>query len=127
MEISKGNLGALAPTPTSHVTGAVYNRILLHGPDLQVSLNLVKCLPGGRSKWHTHTFEQGMVVTEGKGIVATEEAEYVVESGDVVIVPENEKHWHGGTDTTGMTHIVINGSGTTTVIGPVEVVRTRDV
>jgi quercetin dioxygenase-like cupin family protein len=27
--------------------------------------------------------------------------------GDVVLCPPNERHWHGGTATTAMTHIAI--------------------
>ena len=91
-----------------------------------VLLTLVRFTTGGRTKWHRHAFEQGLVIVEGKGIVATEEAEHVVEPGDVVYVPANEKHWHGGTETTSMAHIAINQYGETTVLEPVEQVRTKD-
>jgi quercetin dioxygenase-like cupin family protein len=88
-------------------------------------LGLVRFKPGGRTRWHTHTFEQGLVITEGRGIVATEDAEYVVEPGDVVIVPAGEKHWHGGTESTSMAHVSIATPGDTTVLEPVETLRTR--
>lgn len=88
-------------------------------------LTLVRFLPGGRTKWHRHAFEQGLVITEGKGVVATEEQENLVEAGDIVIVPAREKHWHGGTETTAMAHISITTPGETTVLEPVEQVRTR--
>ncbi len=45
----------------------------------QFQLNLVKFSAGGRTTWHTHTFEQGLISIEGKGIVATEAEEQVVE------------------------------------------------
>jgi quercetin dioxygenase-like cupin family protein len=63
----------------------------------RLRLNLVKFSPGARTRWHRHTFEQGLIITEGRGIVATEEHEHVVEAGDVVIVYA-EEHWHGATD-----------------------------
>src|SRR5690554_7059032 len=71
----------------------------------QVRLTLVKFSPGGRTKWHTHTFEQALIIVEGKGIVASEkDGERVVEPGDVVVIGKEERHWHGGGNNTGMTH-----------------------
>lgn len=83
-------------------------------------LTLVKFSAGGRTKWHRHAFEQGLMIVEGHGIVATEEQEYEVGPGDIVIVPAGEKHWHGGTETTAMAHISITTPGETTVLEPVE-------
>jgi quercetin dioxygenase-like cupin family protein len=87
-------------------------------------LNLVRFLAGGRTKWHTHSFEQGLVILEGRGIVATEEGEHVVEAGDVVFVPAGEKHWHGGTESSSMAHFSITSAGETTVLEPVERILT---
>jgi quercetin dioxygenase-like cupin family protein len=89
--------------------------------------NLVRFSAGGRTKWHTHSFEQALIIVEGKGIVATNEAEHVVEPGDVVLIPNNERHWHGGTNTTAMAHIAINQKGETTVLEPVQRIRTPGV
>jgi len=83
-------------------------------------LTLVKFSPGGRTTWHTHAFEQGLVITEGRGIVATADAEHEVGPGDIVIIPAGEKHWHGGTEATAMAHISITTPGETTVLEPVE-------
>ena len=93
----------------------------------RLRLNYVKFGPGGRTAWHTHSFEQGLIILEGKGIVATEEGEHVVEAGDVVIIPEMEKHWHGGTDTTSMAHISINQPGDTTALEHVDEIQTKNV
>ena len=87
-------------------------------------LTLVRFKAGGRTKWHTHAFEQGLVITEGKGIVATEQQENLVEPGDIVIVPAGEKHWHGGTQSSSMAHISITTPGETTVLEPVEAIKT---
>ena len=88
---------------------------------------LVQFSPGARTNWHRHSFEQGLVIIEGRGIVATEEAEHLVEPGDVIVVPPEERHWHGATETTAMAHIAINGQGETTVLEPTEQIRTKDV
>jgi quercetin dioxygenase-like cupin family protein len=87
-------------------------------------LTLVRFAAGGRTKWHRHAFEQALVITEGKGIVATGEQEHVVEPGDVVIIPAGEKHWHGGTESDSMAHFSITTPGETTVLEPVESVKT---
>ena len=60
---------------------------------------------GIRNKFHAHDAEQVLIVTEGRGIVATEDKESVVAVGDVVLIPAGEKHWHGATEDTEFSHI----------------------
>lgn len=119
-------------TLTSSVTSAMFTG-QVSGAGLsdqstakQLFLRLVRFSPGGRTVWHTHSFEQGLVIVEGKGIVATEAQENVVEAGDIVIVVPDEKHWHGATETTAMAHVAINGPGETTPMEPVEKIRTQN-
>ncbi len=62
--------------------------------------------PCARTAWHTHPLGQILIVTSGCGLVQSwggpiEE----IRPGDVVWCPPGEKHWHGGTPTTAMTHI----------------------
>ena len=64
--------------------------------------------PGARTFWHTHPLGQSLVVTAGLGWVQrwggpVEE----IRPGDVVWIAPGEKHWHGATRTTAMTHIAI--------------------
>jgi quercetin dioxygenase-like cupin family protein len=64
--------------------------------------------PGARTAWHTHPLGQNLIVTAGCGWVQRwggpiEE----IRPGDVVWLSPGEKHWHGATATTGMTHIAI--------------------
>ncbi len=64
--------------------------------------------PGARSAWHTHPLGQTLIVTAGRGFVQSwggpvEE----IQSGDVVSCPPAEKHWHGATPNSAMTHIAI--------------------
>lgn len=64
--------------------------------------------PGARTNWHTHPLGQTLVVTAGCGWVQREGGPVErVRPGDVVWFPPGERHWHGATDTTGMTHIAI--------------------
>ncbi len=73
--------------------------------------------PGARTTWHAHASDQVLIVTEGTGIVATEETEVEVRPGDVVVAPAGEKHWHGATATTAMTHIAVLAPGEEVVLG----------
>ena len=75
----------------------------------EINIGLVKFSPGGRIVYHTHTAEQILYVTEGKGIVATEEEEFTVTPGMAVFIPPGEKHWHGATKDSSFTHLVIYG------------------
>jgi quercetin dioxygenase-like cupin family protein len=66
---------------------------------------------GGRLNWHTHDSEQILYVTEGRGIVATKEREYVVTPGYLVFIAAGENHWHGGTENSSMSHLNIQKTG----------------
>jgi quercetin dioxygenase-like cupin family protein len=86
--------------------GPVY-RALLVDPKTTggFGVALVRFAPGAKLKFHTHTSEQLLYVTEGKGIVATQKEEYTVTPGSVVIIPAGEVHWHGATKDTSFTHV----------------------
>jgi len=74
----------------------------------RISCALVTFEPGARSAWHFHPLGQTLVVTQGYGWVQSEGQPKVgIRAGDVVWCPPNEKHWHGATSTTGMSHIAI--------------------
>lgn len=64
--------------------------------------------PGARTAWHTHPLGQTLIVTSGVGLVQREGGPIEeIHPGDVVWFSANEKHWHGASPTTGMTHIAI--------------------
>jgi len=64
--------------------------------------------PGARTAWHTHPLGQKLIVTAGSGWVQQSGGPVqVIRPGDVVSIPPGQKHWHGATATTGMTHIAI--------------------
>jgi quercetin dioxygenase-like cupin family protein len=64
--------------------------------------------PGSRTAWHTHPLGQILIVTAGCGLVQCWDGPVEeIRPGDVVRIPPSEKHWHGATATTAMTHIAI--------------------
>ena len=64
--------------------------------------------PGARTAWHTHPLGQTLIVTVGLGWAQSWDGEVQeIRPGDVVWFPPNEKHWHGATPTSAMTHIAI--------------------
>jgi len=64
--------------------------------------------PGARTAWHTHPLGQTLIVTAGLGWVQKDgEAVQEIRPGDVVWFAPGEKHWHGASPTTAMTHVAI--------------------
>jgi quercetin dioxygenase-like cupin family protein len=64
--------------------------------------------PGARTAWHTHPLGQTLIVTSGCGWVQREGGPVEeIHPGDVIWFPPGEKHWHGASPTTAMTHIAI--------------------
>jgi len=67
--------------------------------------------PGARTAWHTHPLGQTLLVTFGCGWAQREGGPVEeIHPGDVVLFAPGEKHWHGASATTGMTHIAIQES-----------------
>lgn len=64
--------------------------------------------PGARTAWHTHPLGQTLIVTVGMGwIQCAGQSKRIIRAGDVVSCDCGEKHWHGATDKTAMTHVAI--------------------
>lgn len=109
MEIMKAGLQASQKGPSDWFTGSVRIDPLLQTPDpALVQSASVTFEPGARTAWHTHPLGQTLIVTAGYGWVQrwggrVEE----IRPGDVVWFSPGEKHWHGATARTAMTHIAI--------------------
>ncbi len=74
----------------------------------RVSVASVTFEPGARTAWHSHPLGQTLIVTAGSGQVQSwEGSSKKILPGDVIWTPPGEKHWHGATATTAMTHISI--------------------
>ena len=64
--------------------------------------------PGARTAWHTHPLGQTLIVTAGCGRAQHWDGPIEeIRPGDVVWFSPGEKHWHGATPTTAVTHIAI--------------------
>ena len=90
-------------------TGAVRIDPLFAAIDpARTAANAVTFEPGARTAWHIHPLGQTLIVTSGCGWAQHEGGPIeVILPGDVVWFPPGEKHWHGATATTAMTHIAI--------------------
>jgi quercetin dioxygenase-like cupin family protein len=98
-----------AKGPEEYFTGAVrVDGMFIAEKPAHVSSGVVTFEPGARTAWHTHPLGQTLLVTAGTGRVRrwggpVEE----IRPGDIVWIPAGEKHWHGASPTTAMTHIAI--------------------
>jgi quercetin dioxygenase-like cupin family protein len=96
------------PATAPIFTGTVHSRPLVRGEvSATVAVNLVRFTAGGRTKRHIHSADQILYITEGEGIVATDEQENHVTGGDIVHVPAGEVHWHGAQGGRDMAHLSI--------------------
>ena len=88
---------------------------LVDDEDRGYTMSVVNFGKGVRNKFHAHDTDQILIVTAGRGYVATEKEKREVTVGDVIVFPAAEKHWHGATDETTFSHIYIRPkSGKTT-------------
>jgi quercetin dioxygenase-like cupin family protein len=119
MDIKRNGSNATTPGPADYFTG----RVRLDTPFKAEAPGraggaIVTFEPGARTAWHTHPLGQTLIVTAGLGW-AQREGGLIEEirPGDVIWFPPGEKHWHGATDRTAMTHVAIaeaeNGSPVT--------------
>lgn len=64
--------------------------------------------PGARTAWHTHPLGQTLLVTAGSGLIGYWDGPVqTISAGDKVWIEPGEKHWHGASPTTAMTHVAI--------------------
>ena len=112
MELKKSGSQPSAKGPEEYFTGNVRIDPLNSAPEpSRVSCALVTFEVGARSAWHFHPLGQTLVVIQGCGWVQSEGGpKHEIRAGDVVWCPPNEKHWHGATSSTAMSHIAIQES-----------------
>lgn len=93
-------------------TGTVFVEPIFSATDgRNYEMASVTFLPGAHSNWHSHPAGSTMYVTSGTGWTQVEGGErQIIRAGDVIWARPGVKHWHGASDTTAMTHIVVNGS-----------------
>ena len=109
MDIKRSGSQPSAKGPAEYFTGAVRVDPLFQATDPARAIGAsVTFEPGARTAWHTHPLGQTLIVTAGCGLTqrwggAIEH----IRPGDVIWFSPGEKHWHGATATTAMTHIAI--------------------
>ena len=95
--------------PAEYFTGTVRMDPLISTPaPARLSGVTVTFEAGARTAWHTHPLGQTLIVTSGMGLVQREGGDIqTIRPGDTVYFEPDEKHWHGASPTTAMTHIAL--------------------
>lgn len=109
MEIKRSGSQPSGNGPADYFTGVVRIDPLFSPPaPARVISASVTFEPGARTAWHTHPLGQTLLVTAGCGWAQRWGAPVEeIRPGDVIWFPPGEKHWHGATSTTAMTHIAL--------------------
>ena len=109
MEIKRNGSRPSGKGPDEYFTGVVrVDPLFQADAPARVAGASVTFEPGARTAWHTHPLGQTLIVTAGLGWAQREGGPIEeIRPGDVVWFPPGEKHWHGATPTTAMTHIAI--------------------
>jgi len=112
MDITRSGSQASRKGPAEWFTGTVRVDPLFQAPDpARVSGGHVTFEPGARTAWHTHPLGQTLIITSGFGRVQREGGPIEeVRPGDIVWFPPGERHWHGASPATAMSHIAIQES-----------------
>jgi quercetin dioxygenase-like cupin family protein len=109
MEIKKNGSQPSGKGPAEYFTGTVrMDPLFQTEAPARARGTSVTFEPGARTAWHTHPLGQTLIVTAGCGRAQRwggpiEE----IRPGDVISFAPGEKHWHGASSTTAMTHIAI--------------------
>ena len=109
MEIKRSGSQPSGKGDAEHFTGAVRIDPLVQAPGpARVVAAAVTFEPGARTAWHSHPLGQHLYVLTGRGRVQRWGDKIVeIHPGDVIWAPPGEKHWHGATSTTAVTHLAI--------------------
>jgi quercetin dioxygenase-like cupin family protein len=109
MDIKRTGTRQTEPGSADYFTGAVrIERLLQATPPARIAAASVTFERGARSAWHTHPLGQTLIVTYGKGWAQREGGpKEEIRPGDVVWFPPGEKHWHGATTDSAMTHLAV--------------------
>src|SRR5438128_4499051 len=109
MEIRRAGTQQSTKGPDDWFTGNVKIEPLFEAPEpARVRGASVTFEPGARTAWHTHPLGQTLIVTSGLGWAQRWGGQVEeIRPGDVVWFSPNEKHWHGASPRSAMTHIAI--------------------
>ena len=109
MEIKRSGTTPSGKGPAEYFTGTVrIDPLFQVGTPARAAGTWVTFEPGARTAWHTHPLGQNLIVMTGCGLAQRWGGPIEqIRPGDVISFVPGEKHWHGATATTAMTHIAI--------------------
>ncbi len=112
MEIKRAGSQPSGKGPAEYFTGTVRVDPLHTAPaPARVVSASVTFEPGARTAWHTHPLGQTLVVTAGCGRTQREGGPIEeIRPGDVIWFAPGERHWHGASPATSVTHLAIQES-----------------
>jgi quercetin dioxygenase-like cupin family protein len=109
MEIKRNGSQPSGKGPADWFTGTVrIDPLFQPNPKARAVGASVTFEPGARTAWHTHPLGQTLIVIAGCGLAQSWGGTIEqIGPGDVIQFAPGEKHWHGATPTTAMTHFAI--------------------
>ncbi len=115
MKVTRMSLTERIPATGDLFVGKVERQVVVSDADSrQVRIGVVTFHDGAANRFHRHTFDQVLVITEGEGIVQVEgQPEQRVNAGDVIFIPAGESHWHGAAPGQTMSHLTVATPGKT--------------
>ncbi|AGB74730.1 transcriptional regulator (plasmid) [Rhizobium tropici CIAT 899] len=110
MDITRNGAQPSGKGPSDWFTGTVrIDPVFAANDARRAAASSVTFEPGARTAWHTHPRGQTLIVTAGLGLVQREGGPVEeIRPGDIVWFEPDEKHWHGASPTTAMTHVAIH-------------------
>ena len=109
MQITRNGIDTVAG-PADWFTGTVWQNPINEAPEpARMRAAVVSFEPGARTAWHTHPLGQTLYVVSGCGRAQTQGGPIrEIKAGDVVWFAPGEKHWHGASPATAMTHVALH-------------------
>ena len=111
MQVIKMNTVVKETFESPLFTGPEVSRQVLLPDSKEFNINIVNFGKGVRNKFHAHDSEQVLIVTSGRGYIATETEKKEITVGDVVLISAGEKHWHGAAEDSEFSHIYVSRLG----------------
>ena len=118
-DLPKEPMGEATPVPgwTGGPVSRTRQTIIRDGDSDNYRCNVVNFGEGATTGWHTHNCDQILIVTSGRGVVATDQEEREITVGDVVHIKAGERHWHGARADATMGHITVTVVGSQSTRG----------
>ena len=112
--VKMGSVPKEAATSALFTGDVTRQTVFAPGDSSNFNFAIVAFDAGSRNKFHKHSGDQILIITEGTGKVVNDTEEIIVKQGDVVLIPSGENHWHGAPDSTSMAHITVTVKGSQT-------------